>query len=85
MKRAREAAREIRSCPFCSRSMVWHGSRRWRGISFDYYEPCPTCAALVCFNRADKTFEVLIAGVAPLAGEPAHPMGIDSAPTDERH
>jgi hypothetical protein len=38
----------------------------------------------VCFNRGDKTFEVLIAGVAPLANEPAKALRIDPTPTDER-
>lgn len=84
MERAREAARRVRSCPFCTRSMVWHGSRRWHGIYFDYYEPCPTCAGLVCFNRGDDTFEVLIEGAAPLDGEPAQPLRIEPAAPDER-
>lgn len=56
-----------RACPFCAQPLVWRESRRWLGVYFDYYEPCSTCAGLVCFDRGGDTFEVLIPGAPPLS------------------
>ena len=63
---SRNAAKRVRACPFCAQSLVWREARCWRGTYFDYYDPCPSCAGLVCFDRRDDTFEVLITGVPPL-------------------
>ncbi len=71
--KARRTERDTRACPCCGTTLTWRESLRWRGVYFDYYDLCPTCAGLVCYNRAESGFEVLISGAPTLPEEDTYP------------
>lgn len=49
-----------RVCPRCGTQLTWTETRRWQGMSYDYYRPCTNGCGLSCFNRDNQTFEFLI-------------------------
>jgi CheY-like chemotaxis protein len=49
-----------RCCPHCGACLTWVETRRWKGVTYDYYRVCPSGCGLSCFNRDTETFEQLI-------------------------
>jgi CheY-like chemotaxis protein len=49
-----------RCCPHCATGLTWVETRRWMGVTYDYYRACPTGCGLSCYNRDTETFEHLI-------------------------
>jgi DNA-binding response OmpR family regulator len=52
--------RKSRLCPQCGAQLTWTETRRWQGMSHDYYRPCTNGCGLSCFNRDTQMFELLI-------------------------
>ena len=38
-----------RCCPHCGARLTWVETRRWTGLSYDYYRECPSGCGLSCF------------------------------------
>ncbi len=55
-----------RLCPQCGTRLNWVETRRWEGVTYDYYRQCTSGCGLSCFNRGSQAFEVLLsAGDTP--------------------
>lgn len=55
-----------RVCPQCGTRLKWVETRRWRGVTYDYYHECTSGCGLSWFNRTSRAFETLLsAGHAP--------------------
>jgi len=52
--------KKSRLCPQCGTQLTWTETRRWQGLSYDYYRPCANGCGLSCFNRDTQMFELLI-------------------------
>jgi two-component system, cell cycle response regulator DivK len=50
-----------RLCPQCGTRLTWVETRRWRAGTYDYYRECTSGCGLLCFNRASRAFELLVA------------------------
>jgi DNA-binding response OmpR family regulator len=49
-----------RLCPRCGTPLTWVETRRWEGVTYDYYRECTRGCGLACFNRTSRAFEVLL-------------------------
>jgi two-component system chemotaxis response regulator CheY len=49
-----------RRCPQCGTRLPWVETRRWKGVTYDYYRECTSGCGLWCFNRASRAFELLV-------------------------
>jgi len=52
--------KKSRLCPHCGTQLTWLETRRWNGMSYDYYRACTNGCGLSCFNRNTQAFELLI-------------------------